>query len=308
VEAATRLVQPRGGSVAPGPFDTVKVTWPLPAELPLVSVIVPTRDRLELLRPCIDSVLAVTSYSPCEVLVVDNGSSERATHEYLRTIAQHPAVRVLSYDQPYNFSAINNFAAAQASGAYLCLLNNDTEVIEERWLTEMMRFAVRDEIGAVGAKLLYGNGAIQHAGVVVGMGEAAGHAHRFTRADDAGYFRLPHVAHFVSAVTAACMVVAKSKFDTVGGLDEEHLAVAYNDVDFCLRLQRVGYRNVYVPHAVLLHHESMSRGDDKAQQHIERYSRELTTLQQRWGTKTYQDPLLNPNLDRYSETFIVALD
>jgi len=308
MEAATRLVQPRGGSVAPGPFDTVKVTWPLPAELPLVSMIVPTRDRLELLRPCIDSVLATTSYSPYEVLVVDNRSGARATHEYLRTIARHPAVRVLSYDHPYNFSAINNFAAGQASGAYLCLLNNDTEVIDERWLTEMMRFAVRDEIGAVGAKLLYGSGAIQHAGVVVGMGDAAGHAHRFSRSDDPGYFRLPHVAHFVTAVTAACMVVAKPKFDDVGGLDEEHLPVAYNDVDFCLKLQRAGYRNVYVPHAVLLHHESMSRGDDKAKEHIERYSRELTTLQQRWGTKTYQDPLLNPNLDRYSETFIVALD
>ena len=308
MEAATRLVQPRGGSVAPGPFDTVKVTWPLPAELPLVSMIVPTRDRLELLQPCIDGVLATTSYSPYEVLVVDNGSSARATHEYLRTIAQHPAVRVLSYNQPYNFSAINNFAAGQASGAYLCLLNNDTEVIEERWLTEMMRFAVRDEIGAVGAKLLYENGAIQHAGVVVGMGDAAGHAHRFTRSDETGYFRLPHVAHFVTAVTAACMVVARRKFDAVGGLDEEHFPVAYNDVDFCLKLQLAGYRNVYVPHAVLLHHESMSRGDDKAKQHIKRYSRELATLQQRWGTKTYQDPMLNPNLDRYSETFIVALD
>lgn len=308
MEAARRVVDARGGSVAPGPFGTVKVTWPLPSELPLVSIIVPTRDRVELLRPCIDSLLGTTSYSPYEILVVDNGSSELATHDYLRTIAQRPTVRVLGYDRPYNFSAINNFAAAQASGSYLCLLNNDTEVIEDRWLTEMMRFAVRDDVGAVGAKLLYSNGAIQHAGVVVGMGDAAGHAHRFTRSDEAGYFRLPHVAHFVTAVTAACMVVAKDKFEAVGGLDEEHLAVAYNDVDFCLKLQEAGYRNVYVPHAVLLHHESMSRGDDKAHQHIDRYSRELATLQQRWGTKTYQDPMLNPNLDRYSETFIVALD
>lgn len=306
--AASRLVEPRGGSVAPGAFDTVKVTYPLPAELPLVSVIVPTRDRLELLRPCIDTLLATTSYSPIEVLIVDNQSEERATHDYLREIGQHPAVRVLRYDRAYNFSAINNFAAGHASGSYLCLLNNDTEVIEEQWLTEMMRFAVRPEIGAVGAKLLYGNGAIQHAGVVVGMGDAAGHAHRFTRSDEPGYFGLPHAAHYVTAVTAACMLVAKDKFDAVGGLDEEHLAIAYNDVDFCLKLQRAGYRNVYVPHAVLLHHESMSRGDDKAKQHIERYSRELATLQERWGTKSYQDPLLNPNLDRYSETFIVALD
>jgi len=284
------------------------VSWPLPAELPLVSVIVPTRDRLELLRPCIDSLLSTTSYSPFEVLIVDNGSNEQATLDYLESVAQHRAVRVLRYDLPYNFSAINNFAAGQARGGYLCLLNNDTQIVEEQWLTEMMRFAVRDDVGAVGAKLLYANGAIQHAGVVVGMGDAAGHAHRFTPADQPGYFRLPHVAHYVTAVTAACMVVAKEKFDAVGCLDEEHFAVAYNDVDFCLKLERAGYRNVYVPHAVLLHHESMSRGDDKAKQHIDRYSRELAELQQRWGTKTFQDPLLNPNLDRYSETFIVALD
>jgi GT2 family glycosyltransferase len=214
---------------------------------------------------------------------------------------------VLSYKAPYNFSAINNFAARQATGSFLCLLNNDTEVVEPDWLTEMMRYAVQPNIGAVGAKLLYEDGTIQHAGVVVGVGGAAGHAHRFARADQPGYFRQPHVSQYVSAVTAACLVVAKEKYDAVRGLDEDHLPVAFNDVDLCLKLQRAGWRNVYVPHAVLLHHESKSRGSDFAPERVERYRAELRTLQERWGTKTYQDPLHNPNLDRGSETYVIRI-
>ena len=170
-----------------------------------------------------------------------------------------------------------------------------------------MRYALRDEIGAVGAKLLYEDGTIQHAGVVVGIGDAAGHAHRDLPGNDPGYFRQPHVAQFVSAVTAACLVVKKEKFDQVGGLDEAELAVAFNDVDFCLKLEKAGWRNVYVPHAVLLHHESRSRGRDAAPANIDRYRRELNVLQERWQTKTYADPLHNPNLDRYSETFVIGL-
>ncbi|MFL5240428.1 MAG: glycosyl transferase, partial [Rhizomicrobium sp.] len=216
-------------------------------------------------------------------------------------------IRVLAYPGPYNFSAINNAAALAARGAYLCLLNNDTEVVNAEWLTELMRYAVRDEVGAAGAKLLYEDGTIQHAGVVVGIGGAAGHAHRFLPATEPGYFRQPHVAQYVSAVTAACLVVEKKKFEAVGGLDEVALAVAFNDVDFCLKLEKAGWRNVYVPHAVLLHHESKSRGDDISPLNIDRYRRELRTLQERWGTTTYDDPLHNPNLDRYSETYVLNL-
>ena len=170
-----------------------------------------------------------------------------------------------------------------------------------------MRYAVRPDVGAVGAKLLYEDGTIQHAGVVVGIGEAAGHAHRNQPADEPGYFRMTHVAQFMSAVTAACLVVEKAKFQAVGGLDEEELQVAFNDVDFCLKLEAAGWRNVYVPHAVLLHHESKSRGNDVSPPNIDRYRRELQILQNRWGTKTYDDPLHNPNLDRYSETFVISL-
>ena len=296
-----------GAKISPGIFGAAKVEWPLPANLPLVSVIIPTKDKLELLEPCVAGVLNRTSYGPLEVLILDNGSVEPRTADYLARITKDPRVRVLPYPAPYNFSAINNFAVREAKGAYLCLLNNDTEVVDAEWLTEMMRYAARGDVGAVGAKLLYKDGSIQHAGVAIGIGEAAGHSHRFLRNDERGYLGLAHASHFVSAVTAACLVVDKRKYLAVGGLDEENLAVAFNDVDFCLKLQAAGWRNVYTPHAVLVHHESKSRGNDLSAPHVDRFRRELKVLQDRWGTRTARDPLHNPNLDRYSETFVIRL-
>ena len=259
VPVIIRKLQSLGATCVEGPFGTIKVEWPLPAKLPLVSIILPTKDKVDLLRPCVDSVLTRTDYEAFEILIVDNASVEKRTADYLGDLRSNPKVRVLSYPGTYNFSAINNSAARAARGDYLCLLNNDTEVLNPEWLTELMRYAVREEIGAAGAKLLYEDGTIQHAGVVVGIGEAAGHAHRFLPATEPGYFRQPHVAQYVSAVTAACLVVEKRKFETVGGLDEAELAIAFNDVDFCLKLEKAGWRNVYVPHAVLVHHELKSR-------------------------------------------------
>lgn len=305
VAAVGRFMAWRGGSAAPGPFDTVKVSWPLPEPRPLVSMIVPTRDKLELLRPCVESILQRTTYARFEVLIVDNRSVEARTRRYLDDLGSEAKVRVLPYPHPYNYSAINNHAVRQARGSFVCLVNNDTEVLDADWLTEMMRYAVRPEVGAVGAKLLYADGSIQHAGVVVGIGDAAGHAHRNLPADDAGYFCHAHVAQFVSAVTGACLLVDKRKFLAVGGLDEENLPIAYNDVDLCLKLERAGWRNVYVPHAVLIHHESKSRAKDHAPSRINSYRRELQAFQERWGAKDYNDPLLNPNLDRSSETFLI---
>ena len=305
--AVSRHVQALGGECVAGPFGTVNVRWPLPADLPLVSIIVPTRDKAELLSACLGSLLDKTSYRSFEVLVVDNGSVEPEALRYLARIAEHPQVRVLRHNDAYNFSEINNRAAREAKGSFLCLLNNDTEVVEPEWLGELMRYAVRPEVGAVGAKLLYDDGSIQHAGVVVGLGDAAGHAHRFAAGDKPGYFARPHIAHFVSAVTAACLVVEKAKFDAVGGLDEKHLAIAFNDVDLCLKLQATGLRNVYVPHAILLHHESRSRGSDLSPSQLDRYMRELGVLQDRWRTKGHQDPLHNPNLDPHSETYVIRL-
>ena len=302
-----RFLEERGANCQPSHFGTTKVDWPLPAELPLVSVIIPTKDKVELLEPCVNGVLKPTNYTPLEILIIDNGSVDPRTKAYLARIDKDTRVRVLSYPAAYNFSAINNSAVREAKGAYLCLLNNDTEVVGENWLSEMMRYAVRDDVGAVGAKLLYEDGSIQQAGVAIGIGEAAGHSHRFLPNDEPGYFALAHSAHFVSAVTAACLVVDKRKYLAVGGLDEENLAVAFNDVDFCLKLQAAGWRNVYTPHAVLVHHESKSRGSDFAAAQVERFRRELKVLQDRWGTRTARDPLHNPNLDRYSETFVLRL-
>lgn len=307
LKKVARHVAAAGASCIPGPFGTVKVHWPLPEQLPLVSVIIPTKDKLDVLRPCVESLLTRTTYGNFEVLIVDNQSIKKETMKFFADVCNNGKVRVLQYQHHFNYSAINNYAVAQAHGSYVCLLNNDTEVLEPNWLTEMMRHAVRPNVGAVGAKLLYDDGTIQHAGVVVGIGEAAGHAHRSLPADQPGYFLMPHVTHFVSAVTGACLLVAKTKFQAVGGLDQEQLAIAFNDVDLCLKLDASGWRNVYVPHAVLLHHESKSRPSDMASSEHQRYCRELKVLQERWGTKTYQDPLHNPNLDRYNEQYVLRL-
>lgn len=307
IACVARHVEQLGAKCLPGPFMTAKVSWPLPDVPPMVSIIIPTRDKAHLLRACIESVLKRTSYGRFEIIIVDNDSREPATLAYLGEIEGRALARVLRYDHPYNYSAINNFAATQVDGAYLCLLNNDTEVIEPEWLNEMMRYAVRREIGAVGAKLLYPDRTIQHAGLVVGIGGAAGHAHRFAEADRPGYFLQAHVPQFASAVTAACLVVAKSKFLAVGGFDEVNLPIALNDVDLCLKLQAAGWRNAYVPHAVLLHHESKSRGSDMSPAHRERFRQEVATLQDRWGTNDYEDPLHNPNLDRACETYVLRM-
>ena len=286
---------------------SIHVRWPLPVSLPKVSIIIPTRDRIDLLHPCVAGVLSATDHENLEVIIVDNGSTERQTLTYLDQIGQDPRVEVIRYPRAYNYSAINNLAAKQATGEYLCLLNNDTEIIQPDWLTELMRHAARPHVGAVWAKLLYPDGSIQHAGVVVGLGNAAGHAHRFLRHGKSGYFNRAHISHYVSAVTAACLVVEKRKYDAVGGLDEEGLAIAFNDVDLCLKLEAAGWKNVYTPHAVLIHHESKSRGKDISPEHIDRYRRELAVLQKRWNTENIIDPLHHPNLDRAQENFTIGL-
>jgi GT2 family glycosyltransferase len=262
---------------------------------------------LRLLRTCVRGVLDNTRYRPFEIIIVDNGSRDPETLSFLKRVSANPRVRVLDYDQPFNFSAINNFAARNARGSYLCLLNNDIEIIDEGWLIALMRQAVRPEVGAAGAKLLYEDGTIQHAGVVIGLGQAAGHAHRYQRNDEPGYFARPHVAHCASAVTAACLVVAKAKFDAVGGLDETNFAVAFNDVDLCLKLERAGWHNIYVPQAVAIHHESKSRGRDFLPANIDRYMGELAVLQDRWATPGYSDPLHHPHLDKGAETYVIQV-
>lgn len=273
--------------------------------LPKVTVIVPTRNRVDLLRTCLGG-LARTSYPAFEVIVVDNGSDDPATLDYLASLdpAHH---RVLRDDGAFNFSRLNNRAARLATGELLCLLNNDIEMCHGDWLAIMARQALRPEVGAVGARLLYPDGRIQHAGVVLGICGGAAHAHRLLDPEAEGYFRRHALPQFTSAVTAACLVVRRASFEAVGGLDEANFAVAFNDVDLCLRLNAAGWQSFYEPRATLVHHESVSRGLDRDPVGAARLAGELAALQTRWGTDTQVDPFHHPQLNRFSERFVVQL-
>jgi GT2 family glycosyltransferase len=247
-----------------------------------------------------------TRYPAFNILIVDNGSTDRATFDFFAQLSGDSRIEVLKFPGEFNYSAINNFGARHAAGEFLCLMKNDVEVLTPDWLGEMMRQAVRPDTGAVGAKLLYSDGTIQHAGIVLGMGAAAGHAHRYLPNEDIGYFAQAHLSRGVSAVTAACLVVEKFKFFEVSGLDEVVFRVAYNDVDFCLKLSGHGWINRYVPTATLLHHESKSRRNDLSPDQMDRYQAELHALQRRWSTETLVDPLHHPCLDRSSETYLLG--
>lgn len=274
-------------------------------ELPSISVVVPTRNRVDLLRPCLDG-LAATDYPHLEITIVDNDSDDPDTLSYLATL--DPArYRLLRHSGPFNYSSINNRAVAGAGGRLLCLLNNDVEVTEPQWLAKLATQALRPDVGAVGARLFYPDGSIQHAGVVVGIGGGAGHAHRFIRPEDEGYFHRHNLPQFVTAVTGACLVVMRDRFLTVGGLDEVDFPVAFNDVDLCLRLNQKGWQSFYEPRATLVHHESVSRGRDIDPAGAARFAGELAALKRRWGTDNYCDPYHHIHLSRASEQFVVAL-
>lgn len=278
----------------------------LAGPLPQVSVIIPTRNRVDLLKTCL-SGLADTDYPDMEVIVVDNDSDDPQTLEFLASLdpSRH---RVLRHAGAFNYSAINNRAVEEARGRLLCLLNNDIEVTEPNWLATMASQAVRGDVGAVGARLLYPDGRIQHAGVVIGMGNAAGHAHRFLEPDEEGYFHRHALPQFVSAVTAACLVVMRNRFLAVGGLDESNFGVAFNDVDLCMRLNQQGWQSLYEPRATLIHHESVSRGFDRDAVGAARLAAELDALKRLWGTGEVVDPFHHPELSRASERFVVRLE
>lgn len=274
-------------------------------DLPPLSVIVPTRNRMDLLRTCLDGV-AAAHYPQVDVIVMDNDSDDPETLAYLAALdpARH---RVFRHSGAFNYSAINNRGAAQSQGRLLCLLNNDIEMTDPDWLAILATQALRPEVGAVGARLLYPDGRIQHAGVVIGVGNAAGHAHRFLRPDEEGYFHRHNLPQYTMAVTAACLVVERDKFMAVGGLNERDFAVAFNDVDFCLRLNKRGWQSLYEPRATLIHHESVSRGLDRDPVGAARFAGELAALKRLWQTDEIYDPYHHPALSRASEQFAVAL-
>ncbi|SAK93871.1 glycosyl transferase family protein [Caballeronia arationis] len=274
----------------------LRVTFAVPQPAPMVSIIVPTRDRAELLERCIESVKTRTRYPAYEIVIVDNGSREQRALDLLARYEQQPDVKVLRIDAPFNYSALNNQAVSQVRGSMLCLLNNDIEVISPDWLDTLVGYAALPQSGAVGAALWYPNDRLQHGGVLLGIGDLAGHLHHMLPRGARGYFGRAVLAQQLSAVSAACLVVRKTLYGEVGGLDAEHLAVAFNDVDFCLKLDAAGYRNLYVPFADLYHHESASRGGDMTLSNAARFAREAAWMRERWGSRVRDDPFYNPNL------------
>ncbi|MCW2411760.1 MULTISPECIES: glycosyltransferase family 2 protein [unclassified Sphingobium] len=271
--------------------------------LPPVTVIVPTRNRVELLRTCMAG-LAETDYPLLDVIVIDNDSDDPHTLDYLKEI-EGPKCRVLKYEGPFNYAAMNNAAVSLATGELVCFLNNDIEMLDVDWLIHLARQAINPTTGAVGARLLYADGSIQHAGVVIGVGGGAAHAHRYLRPEDEGYFSRHNLPQSVTAVTAACLLVRRAYFQAVGGFDEKRFPVAFNDVDLCLKLNERGWQSFYEPRATLIHHESKSRGKDSHRSNRRRFAAELAALKERWQTETTIDPYHHPSLSRYSEQFVL---
>lgn len=279
-----------------------------------VSIIIPTKDNIHLLRPCVASIIEKTGYKDYEIVIVDNQSKEKETLEYLGAIdgSEGGRIRVVSYDKPFNFSAINNFAAQSTDAGILLFLNNDTEVINSEWLSAMLEFAQREDVGAVGAKLYYPNDTIQHAGVIVGLRGLAAHAHKDFPRTSSGYFGRLKVIQNVSAVTGACMMVRKKVFEEVGGF-EERLSHAFNDVDLCLKIMEKGYLIVFTPYAELYHYDSAS-GASKGHEAVptqegkERFASEKAFMLNKWkDVIAAGDPYYNPNLTLDKWDFSIKL-
>jgi glycosyltransferase involved in cell wall biosynthesis len=283
-----------------------RVIYPVPWPEPLVSVIIPTRNHVNLLARTLDGVLRRTDYPALEVLVVDNGSDEPEALTFLSSLEPNDRVRVLRCPGPFNYSALNNRAVRDSAGKLILLLNNDIDVIDPGWLREMVSHAVRPGIGAVGAKLLYPKGTIQHGGVTVGVGGVAGHQYLHKPRDDPGYFGQLTLVRSVTAVTGACLLLRRQAYLEAGGLDDVSLPVAFNDIDLCLRLIERGYRNLWTPHAELYHYESASRGLDLVGEKAARFRREVNVMRQRWGDVLDNDPYWNPNLALCSTEIALA--
>lgn len=294
VKAVTEACERRGipARVAFEPMTGhYRVDFALPRPEPLVSIIIPTRNAVELLRQCIDSIRLKSTYPNYEIIVVDNGSDEESAISYLAELAESGLAKVLAANEYFNFARMCNTGVEQASGEYIVLLNNDTEVISGDWLQALVGVAQLPGCGAVGAKLLYEDGDVQHAGII-GLGDViAGHSGRGRGSDDPMYIHLINTMHEAIAVTGACLCVRTDRYRELGGMDEEWVPNAYGDVDFCLRLRQRGLTNVYTPYAVLLHLESPSR-----KRNVEAFERQY--MRQRWGAVLLNDPYLNPNLIR----------
>lgn len=284
----------------------LRVRYLLPEVLPLVSIIIPTRNGFDLLHRCVESIFSRTTYANYELIIIDNGSDDLVTLRYLQRLQDDERVTIIRDDSPFNYAALNNKAVAQAKGEIVALLNNDLEVINDDWLGEMVSHVVHLDVGAVGAKLYYPDDTIQHAGVIIGLGGVAGHSHKHSPRDNPGYCGRLLLVQNLSAVTAACLLVRKEVFDAVGGFDEEHLAVAFNDIDLCLRIQEQGFTNVWTPYAEMYHYESASRGYEDTPEKQARFNSEVSYMKRRWAEVLLEDPAYNPNLTQDREDFSFA--
>ncbi|HDS5851127.1 TPA: glycosyltransferase family 2 protein [Escherichia coli] len=286
--------------------NTYRVRYPISEPAPLVSLLIPTRDRRALTETAVRSIIDRSIYTHFEILILDNGSVEQETLDFFAQIQQEDSrVRVLRYDHPFNYSAINNFGFRHAKGAIIGLVNNDVEVINPDWLTEMVSHCMRPEIGCVGAKLYYSNDTLQHGGVILGIGGVAGHSHKHYPRHHPGYFSRLLLTQTLSAVTAACLLIRKDIYEEVAGLDEENLHVAFNDVDFCLKVREAGYRNLWTPYAELYHYESISRGAEDSPEKLARFAREVDFMKSKWGKHLELDPFYSPNLTKIREDFSI---
>lgn len=282
--------------VEQGPFYGMYRTHYLWKEQPLVSILIPNKDHAADLKKCMDSIEEKSTYRNFEFIIVENNSTEEETFAYYKEIEKRDNVRVLYYKEDFNYSRINNFGAKEANGEYVLLLNNDTEMIEPDSIKEMLDVCMRPDVGIVGAKLLYEDNTIQHAGVIIGFGGVAGHAFIGQDRDDNGYFSRIISVQDLSAVTAACLMVRRSVFDEVEGLNEE-FKVAFNDIDFCLKVRKAGYLVVYNPYAQFYHYESKSRGQEDSADKVARFQQEIGLFGERWGELLeHGDPYYNPNL------------
>ena len=286
-EGETRSLMRRDG--------VIEILRPLPEPYPLVSLIVPTRDRLDLLKPCIESLRSRTDWPAKEILICDNDSRDPGTLDYFRQLEAEGAARVVACPGPFDFAAINNRAASAANGRLLAFINNDVEAEAPDGLERMVREALRPEVGAVGARLIDGEGRIQHGGIVLGTGGLVTHGHRFFPGDASGYLGSLLATRSVSAVTAACLVIEAEKFRKVGGFDASSFRIDFNDVDLCLRLNAAGLRTLYVGGAVLHHRESASRRPSA--EAAARHRAEIEALKERWGPLLAQDPHYHPGFD-----------
>ena len=301
------------GKVMEGLFPgSFRVKYDLKEE-PLISILIPTKEKLDYLNRCISSILDKTTYKNFEIIIIDTGSREKKTLEYYRGLGEIPNTKIIHWNKRFNYSGVNNFGAENSKGKYLLLLNNDTEIITPNWIEGMLEHAQRDKIGAVGVKLLYPNNTIQHAGVVLGINGGsgkgvAGHAFRFFDRETQGFPVQKDIIRNYSAVTAACLMISKEKFKEVGGLDEK-FRIAFNDVDFCLKLKEKGYYNLYTPYIELYHHESISVGKPESQtRDVDEFSKEINLMYQRWEKDILLDSFYNINLTLITENFLPDID